>query len=365
MKTNLGFESEICPENAYYREARDGVFDIFGLLCPRKLDHYRRVPEDVAAATSTSVAALSSNTAGGRLRFSTDSEYIAIYAEMPSMADMSHFARTGSSAFDIYVKCGAKYVYHDTFMPTLGDHYEAISRFKVPGMKDVMLHFPTYSDVKNLYIGVAEGSRIEHSAPYRYLKPVVYYGSSITQGACASRPGNAYEAIISNDLDCDFINLGFSGSALAEEAITDYINSLDMSVFVMDYDHNAPNPGHLERTHEAFFKKIRASHPDLPVIMISRPTFEEGYGGPHAYGISVIPPENEMLRCREVVFRTYMNAVNAGDRSVYFIDGASLFNGPHADLCTVDGVHPNDAGFLRMADRIGSFVSAALPEDPA
>ena len=69
MKTNLGFESEICPENAYYREARDGVFDIFGLLCPRKLDHYRRVPEDVAAATSTSVAALSSNTAGGRLRF--------------------------------------------------------------------------------------------------------------------------------------------------------------------------------------------------------------------------------------------------------------------------------------------------------
>ena len=177
MKTNLGFESEICPENAYYREARDGVFDIFGLLCPRKLDHYRRVPEDVAAATSTSVAALSSNTAGGRLRFSTDSEYIAIYAEMPSMADMSHFARTGSSAFDIYVKCGAKYVYHDTFMPTFGDHYEAISRFKVPGMKDVMLHFPTYSDVKNLYIGVAEGSRIEHSAPYRYLKPVVYYGS--------------------------------------------------------------------------------------------------------------------------------------------------------------------------------------------
>lgn len=146
MKTNLGFESAICPENAYYREARDGVFDIFGLLCPRKLDHYRRVPEDVAAATSTSVAALSSNTAGGRLRFSTDSEYIAIYAEMPSMADMSHFARTGSSAFDIYVKCGAKYVYHDTFMPTLGDHYEAISRFKVPGMKDVMLHFPTYSE---------------------------------------------------------------------------------------------------------------------------------------------------------------------------------------------------------------------------
>ena len=138
-----------------------------------------------------------------------------------------------------------------------------------------------------------------------------------------------------------------------------------MSVFVMDYDHNAPNPEHLERTHEAFFKKIRASHPELPVIMISRPTFEEGYGGPHAYGISVIPPENEMLRCREVVFRTYMNAVNAGDRNVYFIDGASLFNGPHADLCTVDGVHPNDAGFLRMADRIGSFVSAALPKDPA
>lgn len=363
MKTEFGFESALAQEDTVFLEARDEVFDLYGLYMPRELPTYRRMPEDIAARTSGSVYALSANTAGGRVRFATDSPYVIIHAEMSQMADMDHFARTGSNAFDIYVKYGAKYVYHDTFRPCLGlfeGGYEGKSNFPTLKRREVMLHFPTYSNVEKLYIGIKKGSTLEHGEKYKYQKPVVYYGSSITQGACASRPGNAYESIIANDYDCDFINLGFSGSALAEEAITDYINSLDMSIFVMDYDHNAPNAAHLERTHEPFFKKIRASHPDLPIVLISRPTFEEGYGGPQAYGVSEFPPTNDILRCREIVFRTYMNALNAGDGNVAFIDGASLFNGPHADLCTVDGTHPNDAGFLRMADQIGEAVGRFL-----
>lgn len=363
MNTDFDFTSSFAEEDTEFHEARESVFDLYGLYKPRELPEYRRLPADVAARTSNSVFSLSANTAGGRLRFATDSPYVIIRAEMSESADMDHFARTGSSAFDIYVKNGARYVYHDTFRPCLGPFnggYEGRSNFPTRRRREIMLHFPTYSNVEKLYIGVKKGSLLENGEPYKYRTPVVYYGSSITQGACASRPGNAYESIISVDYDCDFINLGFSGSALAEDAITDYINTLEMSVFVMDYDHNAPNAAHLERTHEQFFKKLRATHPTLPIILISRPTFEEGYGGPQAYGVSEFPPDNDILRCRAVVFRTYMNALDAGDGNVAFIDGASLFNGPHADLCTVDGTHPNDAGFLRMADRIGEVVGRFL-----
>lgn len=114
---------------------------------------------------------------------------------------------------------------------------------------------------------------LKQAPKYAVKKPVVYYGSSITQGACASRPGNCYESILSRRLDCDYINLGFSGSAKGEDAIVDYIIGLDMSVFVMDYDYNAPTPEHLEKTHSKMFKAIRAEHPTLPIIIMPRPKF--------------------------------------------------------------------------------------------
>ena len=220
--------------------------------------------------------------------------------------------------------------------------------------REMMIHFPTYSDVSELYIGLAAGSTVGHGTPYKHKTPVVYYGSSITQGACASRPGNSYEAIISNELDCDHTNLGFSGSARGEDAIVDYICSLDMSVFVLDYDHNAPSAEPLEGTYEPFYNKFRASHPDTPVIFVTRPTFMNDVG------VSDDACTMDRIRCREGVFRTYMNALAAGDRNVDFIDGASLFNGPYADLCTVDSIHPNDAGFLRMAEKIGQSVAKFL-----
>ena len=105
---------------------------------------------------------------------------------------------------------------------------------------------------------------------------------------------------------------------------------------------------------EKSLPEFRAAHPETPVIFVTRPTFGNDYG-PTDYEST-----RDRLRCREVVFRTYMDAVRAGDRCVDFIDGGSLFNGPYADICSVDNVHPNDAGFLRMAERIGQSVAKYL-----
>jgi hypothetical protein len=100
-----------------------------------------------------------------------------------------------------------------------------------------------------LYIGLQEGAKVEGGLKYRSELPVYYYGSSITQGACSSRPGNAYQSIISRRQNLDFVNLGFSGSGRAEEIIANYMAEQKMLAFVCDYDHNAPNPEYLNDTH--------------------------------------------------------------------------------------------------------------------
>ena len=196
---------------------------------------------------------------------------------------------------------------------------------------------PLYGGIKSIYIGVDRNSKIEPPAEYRVSKPVVYYGSSITQGGCASRPGMAYQAIISRRLDCDFLNLGFAGNAKAEQEMVDYITGLDMSLFVMDYDHNAPTVEHLSATHEKMFKQIRLAHPELPILMMSRPKY---------YLV-----EDERIRL-EIVKATYDNAVAAGDKNVFFINGSTLMNSEIKDNGTVDGCHPTDLGFFSMAQRI-------------
>ena len=177
---------------------------------------------------------------------------------------------------------------------------------------------------------------LKEAPGYLNEKPVVTYGSSITQGGCASRPGMSYQAILSRKLNCDYVNLGFSGSAKGEDEMIDYISNLDMSLFILDYDYNAPSCEHLKNTHEKLFKAVRKNHPDLPVIMMCRPK--------HIL-------TGEECERRETIETTYKNALEKGDNNVYFIDGAEL-----TSLCgnegTVDSCHPTDFGFNSMAEAV-------------
>ncbi len=207
-------------------------------------------------------------------------------------------------------------------------------------MTDYIINFPLYNNVSSLHIGVSRTAQFETPASYRDVPPVVFYGSSITQGGCASRPGNCYQNFLSRWLNLDYINLGFSGNGKAEDTIVQYMNALPMSVFVSDYDHNAPTPEYLQNTHYKMYETIRKAHPTLPYIMISKPDFN-----PH-------DPRTDDIERRRIVMESYCRAVANGDNHVYFIDGAALFSGFERDACTVDGVHPNDLGFYRMAQGI-------------
>jgi len=327
---NFAVKEQIDRTGLHFYDAEEAPFRVYGV---KMMDgRYRRMPEEVAKAVSNGVHELHTNTAGGRVRFVTNSSRIAIHAAMDGLYQSPHFAFAGKAGFDIYQN-GA---YRKTFMPPVDmkDGFESVIETRLTEKAEIVIHFPLYANVKRLYIGIEEGSVLEAAADYEITTPVVYYGSSITQGGCASRPGNAYQNIQSRLLNFDYINLGFSGSAKAEDAMIDYIAGLTMSAFVYDYDHNAPTPDYLAKTHEKMFKRIRAAHPTLPILMLSRPQ------------PSLLNPDD--LRRHAIVQRTYENAVAAGDKNVYFIPGPALMKGMENEGL-VDACHPNDAGFVSMA----------------
>lgn len=319
-------------------------FSIHGIL--KENGKYRRLPEKVAKTVSENVYYLHSHTAGGRVRFKTNSRKISILAEMDQISRMSHFAFTGSSGFDLYAKENHHDVYWGTFIPPLNmtDGYESSICLSGNHLRDITINFPLYSAVTNLYIGVENDAVLEKAEAYSHSKPIVYYGSSITQGGCASRPGNSYQSILSRKFHCDYMNLGFSGSAKAEDEIIEYIKQLEMSMFVFDYDHNAPTVEHLEATHEKMFQEIRKYNPQLPIIILSRPKYYLNH---------------EEKKRLEIIQNTYQNALSQGDNHVYFLNGQSLMKLAKDDG-TVDNCHPNDLGFFSMAVALEKVLKTIL-----
>ncbi len=347
----MKIDTEIGEKDIVFYDVRKPPFQIYGLYSPEAETDFKRMPDDVALNVNEGVAALYKNTAGGRVRFSTDSPYVAIHAEMPTMAKMSHFSLTGSCGFDIYVdeKNGDSHfkgVLKPPFHATGG--FESKITFEQKKLRNITIYFPTYSNVKKLYIGLSDSSFLGKGLKYKSKNPVVYYGSSITQGGCSSRPGNTYQSIVTQRMNIDHINLGFSGSARGEQLMAEYISKLKMSAFVMDYDHNSPSAEHLSETHYRLYETVRKANKNIPIIIMSKSDFLADY-------------QESVLR-RMVVFDTYQRAISQGDEKVYFIDGESVFRGPYENICTVDGVHPTDMGFALMADAVENTLKKAFRE---
>ena len=333
---NFRVESDFQRNGMRYYSADREPFRIHGVF--RENGIYRRIPEAVAAAVNEGVAYLHTNTAGGRVRFRTSSRRISIQVRYDSVGKMPHFALTGSAGFDLY----ADGLYSGSFLPPfdVADGYESMISLGRKKEREILIEFPLYSGVKELFIGLDRDTPPLAPTPYRYPVPMVYYGSSITQGGCASRPGTCYQSIVSRTFDADYLNLGFSGSARGEDAITDYIKDLTMSVFVYDYDHNAPSPAHLLATHEKMFRAVRETHPDLPIVVMSRPKYR------------LTEDEKERLR---IIRQTVENAKASGDKKVFLLDGKALTR-VCRDEGTVDGCHPTDLGFFSMAKALEKII---------
>ena len=341
---NFEIKAPSTRQDTVFINATDPAFEINGVYYED--GKFRRLPEEVAKEVSWGVLGLSTNTAGGRLRFKTNSSYIILHATLGEIGKMPHFALTGSAGFDLYQKEEEGYTYRGTIVPAFDvtDTVSGIVDFGTNELREITIDFPLYSEVCELHIGLQNTATIEKPTPYKNEKPVVFYGSSITQGGCASKAGTSYEGFLSRWLDIDYINLGFSGNAKAEDAMIDYIKNLDMSVFVYDYDHNAPSVEHLRATHEKMFKAVREQNPTLPIIMMSRPK------------VNLSSEEKQRL---EIITATYQKALAAGDKNVYLIIGPQLL-AISGDDGTVDGCHPTDLGFYSMAKALCGLLKELL-----
>ena len=350
IASNFKLESNIKEDGLVWHDVRNAPFKIYGLHRPLDASlPFHRMDTEVAAKANPGVGIYNFRTAGGRVRFATDSPYIAIKCEMTSTLSeiyIRNMPYSGVQGFDLWtIQDDGTQKFFCAFAPTCPFDslwYDGIYKNCGSELRQYTLNFPLYGTCKNLYIGLKEGSRILEGTPYSNEKPIVFYGSSITQGGCASRPGSCYESYVSAKYNVDYINLGFGGSAKGEAVIADYLASLDMSIFVCDYDHNAPTLEHLKATLPNVYETVRKSHPSIPYIFMSSPNLELG------------------KERRDFIRSIYEKAKASGDENVYFVDGADMFRGEFSECCTVDGTHPTDLGFFRMFEALDKVMSKLI-----
>lgn len=319
---------------------------ISGLNWLAENSNYNRLPIKRLSECNGFVVDAASSTAGVSIHFMTNSKIIGIEVIYGKDPDYSHIPRSGASGFDIYLGKGRDKKFLIAFFPE-GNclEYRNTCDFGDKELREITINFPLYREVKSFNLLLDEESGIYTPTPFAIEKPIVFYGSSITQGACASRPGNCYTNILCRWLDANSVNLGFSSGALAEPVMGEIISEIDMSLFIMDYDYNAPTEQYLEETHEKFYREFRGKFSDIPVIFISRPNYYAN------------PAESESRIA--IIQKTYQNALGRKEK-VYFVNGRDLFGDSEQDSCTVDGCHPNDLGFMRMAEKIYPVIKTAL-----
>ncbi len=328
-----------------YYNILNAPFSVEGLAVAKE-GLFLRLPEDIIDNVNPNVSRNARDTAGACVRFRTDSSSVAVKVALRKNSHNCLANVCGAHGVDVFFDGrfgGVAYPERDDLAEYEGT--VAPPYFIEAGKThDVRINLPLYDAPVHMEIGLDDGASLLPPTPHKIKKPVVFYGSSITQGYYSTRPGVSYVSSLARRLDFELINLGFGSGAHGERIMADYINTFDMSVFVIDYDHNDDVP-QLSARHEPFFKAIREKHPYLPIILPSRPDFER----------KAINGEN-----RAVVRRTFDNAVAAGDKNVYFIDGETFYGNVDRDAFTMDRTHPNDLGMRAMADGMFPILSNIL-----
>jgi hypothetical protein len=337
------------PSPTWYNLAK---LNVEGKGWPKTKNLYDRLPASAESIVRAPVWSLAQDSTGLRYRFITDADSLhARWKLRQSKLAMPHMAATGVSGLDLYVRDGSQWHWLAVGRPEKPDVNEAtlVAGLK-RGRREYMLYLPLYNGVDSVEIGVPEGATFEPATDrYESLKPVVFYGTSIVQGGCAARPGMAYPSIIGRMLDRPTINLGFSGNGKMEPEIAKLLADLDPSAYVLDSLPNLTAAEAAERL-GPFVRTLRAAHPLTPIVLVENITYSNA---PYLEDRKAKANDvNALLRAE------YDKMASAGDKNVYYVPTAQLLGADGED--TVDGTHPTDLGFLRMAQGIAPALTKAL-----
>ena len=314
--------------------------------------YYDRLPASVTTNVNAGVRSMKHHTSGMQFRFTTDSKRL-IFRWVPYNVNLSmdHMPSTAVSGIDVYrfdAKKG-KWLYVKTGRITSAKGGQLSLRWK-PGTP-CLVNLPLYNGIRSFSLGVEKNANVSALPPRKsgIEKPVVFYGTSITQGGCCSRPGMGFVNIIGRDLNVPVVNLGFSGSGVMELEMSEHLARIDASCYVLDCLWNmgiareGPRRGrNVNENYEPFIRTLRARRPGVPIVMAEM--CDVYCEGPNAKD--------------RFVKRLYGKLVAEGWKNLVYISKDRMYADDFEG--TVDGIHPNDWGMMHLAREFGAAVQKAL-----
>lgn len=313
------------------------------------VDHYYdRLPSTVTTNVNAGVRDMKHHTASMQFRFKTNSKKLTIkWVPYKQNLAMDHMPSTGVSGIDLYEQIDGKWRYVAT--GRINSPQGSTRSFTwTPGVPCI-INLPLYNGIKEFQLGIDENATIESLPPRKsgVVKPVVFYGTSITHGGCCSRPGLNFVSMMGRNIDVPVVNLGFSGSGRGEFEMSEHLTAIDASCYVIDCVWNMGGNLMAER-YEKFIRNVRAKRPDVPIV-IAEACIVYGDSWRGAY----MRERNE-----KYVRPTYEKFIKEGWKNLYFLPSKDQYCGDFEG--TVDGCHPNDLGMRDMANAFGKVVKKAL-----
>ncbi len=301
--------------------------------------YYDRLPAKARDKVRPPVWNLGHHSAGLCLRFTTDAPSVRVrWTVRAENLAMPHMPATGVSGIDLYRRAdGGRWTFVGNGRPTSKSNEVS---FPMAAGGECLLYLPLYNGVESLQVGIAKDKTLS-KPPASRNKPIVFYGTSITQGGCASRPGLACTSLVARQLDVPVINLGFSGNGRMEPEMAELLAELDPAVYVLDCLWNM-RPEEVSERVGPFVRKLRAVHPDTPILLAEDSSVS-----------NTTPTEKGAIHRR-----IYEDLKAEGLAGLHFVSNRDML-GADGDG-TVDGCHPNDLGMWRQAMVLGRSLSAIL-----
>ena len=334
-------ETKSTVQDVKFLKITDAPFKIYGVT--HDGEGFTRMPKEIAEGASESVRKRYRNTAGGRLRFNTNSRQFCMAVKLGTKTNLSFLTYHAASSFDVYagvnhvssVRCHPEELY-----------YEFDKDTRNGGRAVITMNFPLFDNVEEVYVGLSADADVwEAEDTYETERPVVFYGAGVTQGIAGSRPGMTVGAQLGREFNFDHLNFGFYDGLDGSGVMADYLSGLDMTALVYDCDEKAA-PEELARIYEPTFLKFREKQPKTPVVFLTSPYLEI---------------TEDVKRRYDIVKGTYENALKSGDKNVYFVDAYGFFP---EDLrlsdMTPDGKHFNDIALYYIKEAVKPVIAKIL-----
>ena len=350
--------SKLDPAMGVNKKAADNLewhdvtkWGVEGRILPEqtRLRWFDRLPASAEKSVTPAVWSLSRDSSGMMVRFKTDATAISVHYKLSKdRLAQPHMPATGVSGVDLYARdTDGKWKWVMVTKPATQEVKAEIIKDLAPGEREYAAYLPLYNGVEFMSIGVAKGSKFEELAPRE--KPVVFYGTSITHGACASRPGMVHTGILGRKLDMPVVNLGFSGNGRMDKAVGDYLVQVAAAAYVIDC---LPNMGPADVAAKCvpLVKQLRAAKPETPIVLVEDRRNTNDW---------ILPARNKHHTDNHAALKAaYETLLKDGVKNLSYIPGDSLY-GTDTEGAT-DASHASDLGFMRQAEIFEPVLRKAL-----